>query len=213
MALFGLDPESVAGRVESSTAKTSIPTLLQSLGAGAFGFCAVSLLVFGSWAYAGKWMFESLGELGAYLLWAAVFVVGAGGTLSPLVIGPARIARFYGVFTLGFFLYALVWTAAWMALRNQVGEWLGSLAGTMALGLVFAAAFSAWRACGKVITALFVAHSAGYFLGELLYATFGRPLGMLLWGVAYGLGFGSGLGYGLYASQENIRRRLAEHNK
>src|SRR3989442_375643 len=72
------------------------PTLSQSLRIGAFGFGAISLIVFASWAWAGKWMHEHLGELGAYCIWALMFVLGAGFALRRLAIGRGvTTARFY----------------------------------------------------------------------------------------------------------------------
>jgi hypothetical protein len=102
---------------------------------------------------------------------------------------------------MAFLLYALGWTAAWFALRNRPGEWLGSLLGTVLMAVVFLSAFSAWPRAIHVMTTLFLAHSLGYFVGGFLYATIGGRPGMLLWGLAYGLGFGAGIGRALFLCQ------------
>ena len=49
--------------------------------------------------------------------------------------------------------------------------------------------------------ALFVANSAGYFVGSALNDAVGGATGMLLWGAAYGLGLGAGLGAALHLAQ------------
>jgi hypothetical protein len=41
---------------------------------------------------------------------------------------------------------------------------------------------------------LFIANSAGYFLGSAINEYVGGPSGMLLWGVVYGLFLGAGIG-------------------
>ncbi|MCI0621604.1 MAG: hypothetical protein L0387_08035, partial [Acidobacteria bacterium] len=89
----------------------------------------------------------------------------------------------------------------YFTLRRAAGEWMGSLAGPAALGLVLAAACGAWSRFPKIAGALIVAHSAGYFLGEWLHHWIDGKTGMLLWGVCYGLGFGFGLGRALYLAQ------------
>jgi hypothetical protein len=184
------------------------PTALeiQAIAMGAVGFSIASMAVFGSWAFAGRWMQERLGELGAYAVWALMFVLIAGATLSRLIIGPRSLTKFYGLFAAAFLLYAMGWTATWFALRNRTGEWLASLAGTGLMAVVLLGAFAAWPKTVHVIATLFGAHSLGYFLGAFLYATIGGRPGMLLWGLAYGLGFGAGIGRALFLCQVTHER-------
>jgi hypothetical protein len=225
MSAFGLDPESVLARVRASATSPRVPTLTQSLGGGALGFVAVSLGVFALWATQGRWLQTHLGEGGFYAVCAAVFINFAGWALHRLVIGPGARARFYGLFAFAFALYAVGWCGGWFGVRGRAGEWLGALLGAACLGLTLGEAFGARRAAGRVIAVLFVAHSAGYFLGGWLYAfphsdagvqllggVLAKPgratLGKLLWGAAYGVGLGAGLGYALHACQEPIRARL-----
>jgi hypothetical protein len=55
---------------------------------------------------------------------------------------------------------------------------------------------------------LFIANSAGYFLGELFYNSIRGKIGMLLWGVIYGLCLGAGLGLSLFLAQAPLRKHL-----
>jgi len=199
-----LSPKSkLAGAESGATATSKVPSPAASLCMGAMGFTVASLVVFGSWAFAGRWMYEQLGELGAYAVWAVMFVLIAGGTLNRLVVGERNPLKFYLVFAAAFLLYAVAWTVAWFTLLRslRVAELLGSLIGTLLMSGVFVAAFSAWRRAIAVMITLFVAHSLGYFAGGFLYDTVGGRAGMLLWGLAYGLGFGAGIGRALFLCQ------------
>ena len=99
------------------------------------------------------------------------------------------------------------------------------MAGSIVLGVIIAAAFSAKSAVLRVIAFLVVAHAVGYFLGEWLYEYSNSRAGgelvggflsnsalaicsKLAWGAVYGLGLGAGLGYAFYASQEEVRAKL-----
>jgi len=210
MSFFGFDPESVAARTRASDGSHEIPTLAQSLVHGGVGFGFVSVVVFAVWAFAGRRLSENLGEAGFYSVCALVFIGLAGFDLRRLVIGPDALGRFYGLFAAGFGAYAVSWCLAWFLVRGKAGEWIGSLAGSVVLALVFTTAFAATGNLLRVGLVLFLAHSAGYFLGGFIYASFGGTPGMLLWGAAYGLEFGAGLGYTLYHCQEPIRTRLSK---
>jgi hypothetical protein len=174
---------------------------IRAIGIGAAGFTVASMAVFGSWAFGGRWLYRHLSELGAYAVWALMFILIAGATLHRLSAGHLSLARFYGIFAGAFLLYAIGWTAIWFLLRDRPGEWLASLVGSVLMGLVFAGAFSAWARIASIIGTLFLAHSLGYFSGGLLYETVGKQTGMLLWGLAYGLGFGAGIGRALFLCQ------------
>lgn len=164
---------------------------------GAAGFCVPSLLVFGSWALGGKWMYRNLTEAGAYAVWAFMFIGLAGVVLHRLLVTFRPLGWFQGVFTVAFLLYAIGWSAAWFALRNHAGEWLGSMVGTILMTLVFARAFNVKRQTLRMLTGLFLAHSTGYFIGGILYANIPGGAGKMLWGLCYGLGFGAGIGWAL----------------
>jgi len=161
----------------------------------------VSLCVFATVAFAERWMYARLGLLGAYLVWTALFILLGGGVLGPLVTGRWRLPRFYLLFGAAFFAYAAGWVGAYFVLRGAAGEWVGSLAGSLLMGAVFAVGFGAARKWLNLAGVLFVANSAGYFLGSALNDAVGGPTGMLLWGVAYGLGLGAGLGAVLHLAQ------------
>jgi len=181
-----------------------------SVMGGALGSGSVSVLVFASWAYAGKWFYGNLGEAGAYLAWALLFIGGAGGLLGRLVIGPGSAQRFCGGFALAFLAYSLVWMAAWFAFPDKLGETLGALAGTAVFGLLLCAMFQGWSKWPSVLAGLAVGNVIGYFLGDALHTQYGGSVGKLLWGASYGLGFGAGIGHALHAVQTGLRERLAD---
>ena len=208
--MFGLTPDSVTARARSGGDKVSVPTLGESLLFASLGFLGASLLVYGTVAFAGRWMYANLGEGLAYTVWAALFIIAGGAALSLVVIGPGRLRRFYPLFSLAFFLYAAGWVAAYFPLRDAKGEWLGSLVGTLLIAVALAWGFGSWNRLPMMWLVLFVSHSAGYFLGSLLNSIIGDKTGMMLWGASYGWFFGLGLGYALYAAQRQTRNALNE---
>ena len=178
----------------------SHPSLGRSLALGSLGFTAVSLAGFSVWAFAGRWFYTTVGEAGLYAATALVFLGLSGALLAPLLGGPRRIPRFYGLFIPAFVLYSVVWCGGWFALGKGWGEGLGSL----------------WSAFPRSSVVLFVTHSAGYFLGGIamdwmvhsgvadslgLNGNLGSTLAKLAWGLFYGLGFGLGLGFLFHAVQ------------
>lgn len=177
------------------------PSLGRSVAIGAIGFAVVSLLVFATVAFAERWMYRNLTEMGAYLAWTVLFILLGGGVLGSLVGGRWRLPKFYLLYGLAFLLYAVGWVAAYSVLRGTAGEWVGSLAGSILMALVFAAGFRTIRSTLKFALILFVANSLGYFLGSALNDSVARPTGMLLWGVAYGLFLGAGIAAVLHYAQ------------
>ena len=210
MDLFGLTPKSVAERAHLSGGETRMPSLSRSIWFGGLSFCLASLLVFATVAFGERWMYRNLGLPGAYAVWTILFILAGGGALSPLVIGPKRLGRFYLLFSAAFLLYAVGWITAYFILRNRLGEWVGSLAGTILMGLVLALAFGARRVAPRLILILFIANSAGYFLGDFLNNAIGGRAGMMSWGAAFGLGLGAGLGFALFVAQTAVRALLAK---
>jgi hypothetical protein len=185
-----------------------VPSLGRSVVTGAVGFGVVSLLVFATVAFAERWMYTNLTVLGAYLAWTLLFILLGGGALGSLVVGRWRLPKFYLLYGLAFLAYAVGWVAAYFILRGTRGEWVGSLAGSILMALVFAAGFKAIRFTLQFSWILFVANSIGYFLGSALNDAVGGPAGMLLWGVAYGLFLGAGIGAVLHYLQ--VQRALHE---
>src|SRR5262249_50303459 len=161
--------------------------LVRSLLIGSFGFCLASLCVFASVAFAEGWMYRNLGLGGAYVVWTALFILLGGGLLSPLVIGPGRWRRFQLLFGMTFLLYAAGWVASYFTLRGLVGEWAGSLAGSVLMALVIASAFGVIKTFFTQAAVLFIANSAGYFIGGAIHHSTQGKIGMSLWGVIYGL--------------------------
>jgi hypothetical protein len=188
-------------KLVNGTTRPKSPGLGRSLLVGAAGFCLVSLCVFATVAFAERWMYERLGLYGAYLAWTALFVLLGGAALGTLARGRWRLPRFYLLFGGAFFAYAAGWVGSYFALRGAAGEWVGSLAGSLLMGSVFAAGFGAARRALNLSAVLFVANSAGYFIGSALNGAVGGRAGMLLWGAVYGLGLGAGLGAVLHLAQ------------
>ena len=179
----------------------TVPSLGRSLAWGGLGFGLASLCVFATVAFAERWMYARLGLLGAYVAWTALFILLGGGALGALVSGRWRLPRFYLLFGAAFFAYAACWVGAYFVLRGAAGEWVGSLAGSVGMGLILAAGFGAARRAWRLSAVLFAANSVGYFLGSALNDALGGRGGMLLWGVVYGLGLGAGLGAALHLAQ------------
>jgi hypothetical protein len=179
--------------------------------AGAWRFAIVSIGAFGLWAFQGRWFYRNVGEAGLYAATALAFLALAGAFLYPLVDGPRRVTRFYRVFVPAFLGYAVAWCAMWFAFGGGPGEWLGSLAGSVVFALACGWMFGNPRVAAGASVVLFVAHTAGYFLGGYAMGRLmgirdgGLPDGLsreslgvlakLSWGLFYGLGFGAGLGY------------------
>jgi len=210
MAWFQLDPESIAARARTSGESARPPTLGASVLRGVLGFTVLSVAGFAPWVISDLW-FRGLGEIGLYVACAAVFIVLSGPLLHRLIIGPGSLLRFYKLFAPAFAAYAIVWVACWMALRGDLGSIAGLLGGTAAMGLILALAFDAQRSVVKIIAALFVLNTLGYYAGgwiEGKLAIDRRTAGMLLWGVCYGLGFGAGLGVSFHLCQARARAAM-----
>ena len=179
----------------------TVPSLQKSLLIGGLGFCAVSLCVFATVAFAERWMYTNLTVLGAYLAWTALFVLLGGAVLGSLVVRQWRLPKFYLLYGMAFFLYAVGWIVAYFTLRGRAGEWLGLLAGSILMALVFAVGFKVIRSTANFAVILFVANLIGYFLGSALNDYLGGQVGMLLWGVSYGLLVGAAIGAVLHFAQ------------
>jgi hypothetical protein len=194
------DSSEVAGAGRGNSVDAP-PPLRRSLLTGGLGFCLASLCVFATVAFAERWMYARLGLYGAYLAWTALFILLGGGALGSLAVGRWRLPRFYLLFGLAFFAYAAGWVGSYFTFGGAAGEWVGSLAGALLMGCVFAFGLGAPRAALKLSAVLFVANSIGYFLGSALNDSVGGRAGMLLWGAVYGLALGAGLGAVLHLAQ------------
>ena len=179
----------------------SLPSLKKCLIVGSCGFCASSLLVFGTVALGERWMYAHLGLAFSYAIWTLLFVLSSASVFNSLIVGPLRGARFCLLFAGAFISYAVAWCAAYFVLRGAMGEWCGSLLGAILMAAVFAVGFGKTRHLMQFSLLLFVFHSLGYFLGSLSNNALGGQSGMLSWGVFYGLFFGAGIGALLHKTQ------------
>jgi hypothetical protein len=179
--------------------------LAQAICRGVLGFGLTSLGVFATVAFAERWMYQTLGLLGAYAVWTLLFIVPSSAVLRTLVTDPNRRRVFPPLFAAAFFHYAVGWMAGYFLLRKSWGEQpaelVASLLGSALLALTLALGLRAMPRFPRLFGILFIANTAGYFLGGALYFALGRPVGMLLWGVAYGVLLGAGLGAGIHLAQ------------
>jgi hypothetical protein len=210
MALFQLDPSSIAARVRASAERTPIPSLGVSVTRGVVGFTIVSVAGFLPWPIFDHW-FRGLREMHLYAACTALFIGLSGLCLHRLILGPGSLTRFYKLFTVAFLAYAVVWVALWMKLRGDAGSIGGLLGGTAVMGAILALAFDATRAMPAVIAALFVLNTLGYCAGGWIEGKLiieHRLAATLLWGACYGIGFGAGLGVAFHLCQEHARELL-----
>lgn len=220
MSWFQLDTASVEARVRASGCEPEVPSLGLSMRRGIIGFTVVSVAGFAPWALFGRWFYKNIGEVGLYIVCAALFVGLAGLLMHRLIIGPGSLSRFYKVFAVSFTAYSAGWIGGWVALRGHSGSVVGLLVGTAVMGWMLARAFDAMPMVWQVIGVLFVLNALGYFIGgvvegagiQLNGTTLSRSaqvtIAKLLWGVCYGIGFGAGLGVSFYLCQAKIRAIL-----
>ncbi len=162
---------------------------------GALSFGGVSVVVYGTVAFAGRWLYRTLTEAGAYTFWGMLYLVGAPWLLGRLLVPAPRRRHYVLVFVMGFVAYAMGWVIPYFVLRNKPGEILASLVGPALFAAVMAFGFRRLPTSPMTAAALVVGHGLGYFLGDYLNTTLGGPLGMVMWGVCHGLGFGAAIGW------------------
>lgn len=161
---------------------------------GVVGFGSASLVVFGSWAFLGKWFYGSLGEIGAYLVWMLMYLGVGCESMRGLIPGASQRFRFFKIFSTSFAVYALVWIVVWMAFKNSTGEWLAAVLGSLGMAVLICWAFKSLKEWHRVWVALAISNMTGYFIGAWLHAHMPMPWGAVAWGVAYGFFFGGGIG-------------------
>ena len=226
MKFLGLNADQILARVAAEVEPPLVPSAGQSVLVGGLGFGLVGLAAFAVWAFGAGQLTGVAGEAGLYVACALVFIGLAGAVFAQLVIGPDSARRIYGLFTLAFAAYALVWSAAWVGLRGTLtAEVAGAVLGSAAMAATLAWGFGAGREFLRVAAVLILLNALGYFLGEvwwrwlpgeggaeLLGSLFNRPqrklLAMLGWGVLFGAFFGAGVGYAIYRCQAEVRARL-----
>lgn len=207
VALFQLDPQSIAARVRASGEAAPLPTLAASMARGMIGFAIVSVAGFLPWPIFDHW-FPRLREMHLYVACTAIFVGLSGVCLHRLILGSGSLSRFYQLFSLSFVAYAVAWVVLWVVWRDATGSIGGLLAGTAVMGAILGLAFAAPRAMLKVIAALFLLNALGYYAGERLAGKLlvdHRLAAVLLWALCYGMGFGAGLGAAFHFCQEEAR--------
>lgn len=190
--------------------QATLPSLAQSVIRGGIGFGAASLCVFATVAFGERWLYTHLGILGAYLFWTLLFILLGGAALGSPVVGRWRLPRFFLLYGIAFFAYAVGWIGAYFTVRGKTGEWFGSILGSILMALVFAMGFRAMRSIIKLAVILFVANSVGYFVGSALNDYLGGTSGMLLWGITYGLCLGAGMGAVIRLAQETDQIAIAQ---
>lgn len=204
MNLLKLEAQSSFERWKATSPAPQVVSPLQAIGFACAGFTALSVAVFATWAFGGRFLYGNLGELGAYAVWCVLFLLGAG-LMRPALTGPVSWGRFYGLFLASFITYAVLWTVAWMALHNRIGEWLGTGLGMAGMAAVLCGLFGVWQALLPSFVVLFLGNAAGYFCGSWLHANTEAPWAQLLWGLCYGLGTGAGMGAAYYFCQAPLR--------
>jgi len=209
MKLFGLDSQSILSRVEASTVRPRVFTWREAMVTGGVGFGLVSTVVFATVAWGERVMYSSLGQVGAYLVWTALFILGGGFALGRLVIGTGGLLRFYGFFATGFLFYSAIWMTSYFLIRGIIGEVIGTVAAGMLLGFLYLVAFDVKKAGAGVVFAVMFGSTSGYFLGRVIWLAIPGPAGMVGWGVAYGLLLGLGLSFAIYLAQASVREALA----
>ena len=225
MSWFQLDPKSVLDRVRMRGEAAEVPCLGTSIQRGIVGFTLLSIAGFAPWAILGRWFYRHIGEGGLYIVCALAFIGLSGPLLHRLILGPGSLGRFYKLFCLAFCAYSVLWICGWMTLRGHLGSLVGLLAGTAAMGAMLACAFDAKESAFKVIAALFVLNSVGYFgggwvegafmgmksipvLGVVIAQPVQAMIAKLLWGVCYGVSFGASLGFAFHLCQSRTRAAL-----
>jgi hypothetical protein len=209
MSYFQLDPQSIADRARAAGSPPL--SLGASITRSMLGFALVSLAGFVPWAVFGRALRQQIGEAGLYLTCAVIFIGLSAPAMHRLIIGPGSLGRFFKLFSISFAAYAVAWICGWMVLRGHPGSVAGLLGGTIAMGLLLAAAFDAFDEVIKIIAALFLLNSLGYFVGGIFEGAL-MPVNPLVaklqWGLCYGLGFGAGLGLAFYFCQSRARTLL-----
>lgn len=178
--------------------QSDLPTPMTGMRAallGALGFGAVSVVVYGTVAFAGKWLYRNLTEAGAYSFWAVLYLLGTPWLLGRLLVPSAKRRRYGLAFVLGFLAYAAGWVAPYFALRGKPGEIVAALVGPVMLAIVMALAFRRSWTMATTAVVLVVGHGLGYFAGDFLNSSLKGPLGMVMWGVCHGLGYGAAIGW------------------
>jgi hypothetical protein len=208
MSLFGLDAQSALARMALSPDKPRVRTWREAALAGGLGFTVISAAVFATVAWGERALYSSVGKVGAYLVWTALFILGGGFALGRLVIGPGGLVRFHGFFAVSFLFYSAVWMTSYFVVRGIVGEILGTLAAGVLLGFLHLVACDVKKAGAGVVFAVLFGSTAGYFLGRVVWVAVPGPAGMVGWGIVYGLFLGLGLSLALHLSQSAVREAL-----
>ncbi len=156
-------------------------------------FALVTLLSYACWAFGSRLLGS---PVALYTACTAVFL-GLGSTaLYPLVRTQCGRARFFLIYLFAFLGYAALWVLLWSYFHDKHGEIFGSMLGLAAMATVFRLGIGRPVDVITGTALLFLWHTAGYHLGELIHQEFSHThttLARLGWGLGHGLGFGAGL--------------------
>ena len=181
-------------------------SLCQSILQGALRFTAVSLIGYSIWA------FTKMTTVPLYVSIAVVFVVLSGFLLRPLAGSDRKLGHFYGVFTVAFLAYAMLWCVGWFVIKGHTGEIIGSAAGLAVCSWILLRLTGSTSQTGHFLSCwavLFLFHTLGYVVGGWVYYNTSSgdaippALARLSWGLGHGLGFDDGLGYVLSHCRES----------
>ena len=99
----------------------------RAVAIGATGFTLTTIAAYSVWAFGGRTLYRSIGELGLYAVCAVVFILLGSFLLRPLT--RFSLGKFAAIFTTSFVAYAVAWCASYFVVRGRPGEWAASLGG------------------------------------------------------------------------------------